>query len=161
MMHPGERRVGGMLTLTEDMVPGGCTLRRIGYIAVEDVDGAAGRLGTLGGTVHRPPGDIPEVGRVATVADPQGATFNLFKAATGGEANQPAVAGTVGWHELHTADAPATFRFYETLFGWARGENIDMRARGSYQVFSVGGGMALHASDTEGAGFALLSPGRH
>ena len=48
---------------------------------VEDVDATAANVTKLGGKVHMPPFDIPEVGRSAVVADPQGAAFGLFKPA--------------------------------------------------------------------------------
>jgi hypothetical protein len=36
------------------------------------------KLQRLGGKIHSPPADIPNIGRYAVVADPQGAIFNLF-----------------------------------------------------------------------------------
>lgn len=47
------------------------------YFAVADTDGAAAKVTELGGSVMMPPFDIPQ-GRVAVVADPQGATFNII-----------------------------------------------------------------------------------
>ena len=49
------------------------------YIAVDDVDKAAAKIKELGGKVLSPPMDIPEVGRFAAVADPQGAAFAIYK----------------------------------------------------------------------------------
>jgi predicted enzyme related to lactoylglutathione lyase len=47
------------------------------YFGHEDVDAAAGRIGELGGRVLTPPMDIGP-GRIAGVADPQGAVFALW-----------------------------------------------------------------------------------
>jgi uncharacterized protein len=49
------------------------------YLAVDDTDDAVDRLVRLGGSVLRPPEDSP-YGRLATVADNQGATFSLMAA---------------------------------------------------------------------------------
>ncbi|MEU7313727.1 VOC family protein [Streptomyces sp. NPDC007083] len=50
------------------------------YFAVEDPDGMAGRAEKLGGGVVRGPGDSP-YGRVATLADPEGAHFSVIRPA--------------------------------------------------------------------------------
>ncbi|MCU1398499.1 MAG: hypothetical protein JWN62_1608 [Acidimicrobiales bacterium] len=47
------------------------------YFGAADVDDTAARATALGGTVLVEPFDIP-VGRIAVLADPQGAMFNLF-----------------------------------------------------------------------------------
>jgi predicted enzyme related to lactoylglutathione lyase len=49
------------------------------YLAVDDTDDAVNQLIRLGGSVLRPPTDSP-YGRLATVADNQGATFSLMAA---------------------------------------------------------------------------------
>lgn len=48
------------------------------YMAVDDVDAVAARVGECGGTIFRQPFDVPGVGRIAIVADPAGAVFGLF-----------------------------------------------------------------------------------
>jgi predicted enzyme related to lactoylglutathione lyase len=52
------------------------------YFAVNDCDGQAALVQSLGGSVRLPPADVPGVGRFAVVADPQGATFALFERST-------------------------------------------------------------------------------
>ncbi len=49
------------------------------YILVDDVDESASRATSLGGKVVFGPQDIPNVGRLAAVVDPQGAAFSLFR----------------------------------------------------------------------------------
>jgi hypothetical protein len=51
------------------------------YFMVDDVDRDARRVVDLGGKVLVPAQDIPCVGRFASVSDPAGATFSLFKMA--------------------------------------------------------------------------------
>ena len=50
------------------------------YFAVDDADAAVEKVTELGGSVLRPPMDMP-YGRHADVADPQGAMFALIKPA--------------------------------------------------------------------------------
>jgi predicted enzyme related to lactoylglutathione lyase len=49
------------------------------YIAVDDVDARLAKCQELGANLLHGPMDIPTVGRMALVQDPQGATFWLFK----------------------------------------------------------------------------------
>jgi hypothetical protein len=48
------------------------------YVTVDDVDAAAKKAVALGGTVHLPPQDIPEVGRFCVIGDPQGAVISMI-----------------------------------------------------------------------------------
>ena len=48
------------------------------YVAVDDVDAAAGRVEGLGGKVSVPPMDIPNTGRFCVVTDPTGASLSLI-----------------------------------------------------------------------------------
>ena len=49
------------------------------YIATDDVDATIAKGEQLGATVHVPAMDVPNVGRLAMLADPTGAAFGLFK----------------------------------------------------------------------------------
>lgn len=51
------------------------------YFQVEDADKFAERVGALGGKITNPPMDIPSIGRMAMLADPQGAAFAIIKLA--------------------------------------------------------------------------------
>ena len=48
------------------------------YIAVDDVDARVEKLKAAGGTVLKPPFDVPEVGRIAVVMDGGGAAVGLM-----------------------------------------------------------------------------------
>ena len=67
--------VGGFMALTPDMAAGGAIPAWIGYIAVDDVDSSAAKIISAGGSVLMPAMDLEGVGRMAMVADPQGAVF--------------------------------------------------------------------------------------
>jgi predicted enzyme related to lactoylglutathione lyase len=48
------------------------------YFQVEDADDAVARVAELGGTVIAAPFDVPGIGRLAVLSDPQWAMFNLM-----------------------------------------------------------------------------------
>ena len=114
--------------------------RWIGYVGVDDVDAAADRVKRLGGAVHVPPTDVPNISRFSVFADPQMATLALLKWLRPGQ-EQPAelgAPGRVGWHELLAADWEKALAFYGELFGWQKAD-ADIGAMGTYQLFSAGG----------------------
>ena len=51
------------------------------YLSVDDVDARLEKCTSMGATVVVPPMDVPTVGRMALIADPQGAHIWLYKAA--------------------------------------------------------------------------------
>jgi uncharacterized protein len=136
----GEASVAGLMGLSEDAARVGGRPGWLGYVGVDDVDATADRIRRLGGVVHVPPTDIPDVSRFAIVADPQMATVGLFK---GMKPRQEQVAdprsrGRVGWHELLAADCEQAWAFYGELFGWQKAQ-ANVGAMGEYQQFSAGG----------------------
>lgn len=50
------------------------------FTSVDDVDGAIATCEANGGSVQVPAMDIPTIGRMAMLVDPQGATFWVYKA---------------------------------------------------------------------------------
>jgi predicted enzyme related to lactoylglutathione lyase len=73
----GSVGIGGMMQLRPEMQ--GMPTAWNPYFAVEDCDATAEKVKSLGGRVYMPPSDIPDVGRFAVLADPQGAMFNIIK----------------------------------------------------------------------------------
>lgn len=140
ILSAGPAPVAGLMDLSQTECGPDVPPHWFGYVGVDDVDAAAAQVVRDGGAVHRAPADIPEVGRFAIVADPQGAAFALFKGI--GEAPPSAAPGTpglVGWHELYAVDGAAAFDFYAGVFGWTKAEALDMGPMGVYQLFAVGG----------------------
>jgi predicted enzyme related to lactoylglutathione lyase len=128
--------VGGVMVL-----PAGMTHPFwMGYIGTPDIDATVGRFTTSGGTVMRGPWEIPGVGRLAVVTDPQGAGLALIQGASDqpSQAFQPHLPGHGNWSELHAADPVAAFGFYAEQFGWTRGDAMDMGPMGTYQIFKSG-----------------------
>ena len=144
LFYTGEKMVGGLMAVPPDAAAMGVTPIWMGYIAVDDVDTTASRVKQAGGAIHRPPSDIPGVGRFAVAADPGGAGFCLFKG-EGEPAAEPPFdqPGFIGWHELHAADGPKAFDFYAGLFGWTKDQAMDMGEMGVYQTFAPAGGKAM------------------
>ena len=83
ILSAGDYGVAGAMTIPAEAKAMGARPCWSGYVWVEDVDKAAAKLTAAGGSVKRPPGDIPGVGRFAVVADPHGAFFMLFRDAGG------------------------------------------------------------------------------
>lgn len=72
----------------------------------------------LGATVHAPPFDVLEAGRMAVIQDPQGAFFMVWEPRAhigAGLVNAP---GALAWNELSSSDVDASAAFYGELFGW-------------------------------------------
>jgi predicted enzyme related to lactoylglutathione lyase len=88
------------------------------YITVESADDAAAKAGDLDGTIHAPPFDVMDVGRMAVIADPQGAFFMVWEPKTTIGAELVNVPGALCWNELYTSDLDAAKDFYGGVFGW-------------------------------------------
>jgi predicted enzyme related to lactoylglutathione lyase len=148
ILSAGERGVGGIMTLPAEAGAAGAPAGWFGYVAVDDADSAAARIEAAGGAIHRAPADIPNVGRFAVTADPQGALFMLLAPRAGGEMSplERMAPGNVGWHELYTSDWEAGFAFYSQQFGWVKDQAMDMGPMGTYQLVAAeAGGGAMGA----------------
>jgi len=143
ILSAGERGVAGLMALPAEACAAGARPGWIGYVGVADVDAAAARLTGAGGLIHRPPADIPNVGRFAVVADPGGAVFALFTPRASEQEPAPVAPNTpghVGWHELYAADGEEkAFAFYAGQFGWTTADKLDMGPTGTYRIFATGG----------------------
>lgn len=71
----GKDRVAGMMQCPKKGNPAAW----ISYINVADVDASAKKALKLGGKILVPAMDIPDVGRIAVLEDPQGAAFGIFQ----------------------------------------------------------------------------------
>lgn len=136
-----EREISGVTPLPDEFRSSGAPPVWVGYVGVESVDASVDAVGRGGGTVHVPPTDIPGIGRFAMVGDPQGVGFALFTPQDPPERAPvaPGTTGHIGWHELCTTDWPSAFDFYSGVFGWAKGDAVDIGPMGTYQLFTAGG----------------------
>lgn len=133
----GEQGIGGMMQLTDDARAAGAPPSWMIYVAVHDVDAIAARAQSLGGKAVVPPTDIPQVGRFAVLADPQGAHIAVLRpdgpSPTGPETDAAPL--EVSWRELATSDLEGATSFYSALFGWEKIKDNDMGPLGTYREF--------------------------
>ncbi|MGH9318917.1 MAG: VOC family protein [Vicinamibacteria bacterium] len=77
MFWNGDRMAGGMMAIGPDWGP--VPSHWAVYFAVEECDASVEKATKNGAEVRMPPTDIPDVGRFAALADPQGAAFSIIK----------------------------------------------------------------------------------
>jgi predicted enzyme related to lactoylglutathione lyase len=137
---------GGLLPITPDMQEHGAKPGWLGYINVADVDATAASLRSAGGKVWMEPFDIPGIGRIAMVTDPQGAPFYVMKPIP--PADDPNAKSDVfsrsavqrcGWNELLTTNEQAARQFYGEQFGWTSDNFMPMGDMGEYRFFDLQG----------------------
>src|SRR5262249_60815354 len=75
----GGTSVSGLMDLPEDARKSGLRPSWLGYVGVSDVDAAADRIKALGGAVHVPPTDIPNIRRFSIAVAPQMPTIALCR----------------------------------------------------------------------------------
>lgn len=139
---------GGMLVLTEAMTNGGARPAWLGYVAVPNVDAAVAEFEAAGGRAHMPATDMPGVGRIAMVADPQGAPIYLMTP-TAPSDDPNAVSDVfsvdkaqhVRWNELAATDPSAALGFLQQQFGWRKDGEMSMGELGAYEFISHEGTM--------------------
>ena len=131
MIAAGEQTHGGYAKAMEGAPPP----HWLGHVLVESTDETVEKAKAAGGTLMAGPFDMEDVGRMAIVADPQGAFLGVYQRfseeGTGSE-------GVFVWDELGTTDADGAQRFYEEVFGWT---TKDMGSDfGGYRIFDRAGG---------------------
>lgn len=120
-------------------VQAGLPPRWVSNVYVDDVDRTAARAIELGGRVLAPAADYPPVGRLAVLADPQGAPINVFKPSQPMQLHDVTKPGEFIWSELMATDHRAAFAYYSALFGWKKLRDFDMGRRGQYLIYGLGG----------------------
>jgi len=137
---------GGLLTLTPAMCAMGMAPVWLPYFHAGDVDALADSAAEHGAAVPLPPTDMPMAGRVAMIADPQGAHF--YAIAPEPPAGQPdarsdvfdpATPGRCAWNELNTDGASGQEAFYTALFDWSMDGEMPMPDGHSYRFLACRG----------------------
>jgi predicted enzyme related to lactoylglutathione lyase len=136
---------GGILPLTDEMLQHGARPMWLGYINVDDVDEAASAMERAGAKTLMKH-DIPNVGRIAMVTDPQGVPFYIMKPIPPrGDPNARSdvysreAPQRVAWNELATSDQKGALDFYLGQFGWTKGDAMPMGEMGTYQLLNHDG----------------------
>lgn len=142
IINAGEHSVGGLLSITEDMAKHGARPTWLGYIAVENVDATVADIQKRDGRELMKAMDIPGVGRIAMVSDPQGVPFYVMtpqsQRVSLAFACDRARPGHCAWNELQTPSQTDAWKFYGELFGWRQEGEIDMGDLGKYQFIQHG-----------------------
>ncbi|MCB2014285.1 MAG: VOC family protein [Sphingobium sp.] len=143
IINAGEHGVGGMMAITQEMADNGARPTWLGYITVDNVDTCVESVEHGGGKTMMPAMDIPEVGRIAMVADAQGAPFYVMKPSGEGESlafayDKPRI-GHCAWNELVTSDQAEAWHFYGVRFGWTKDGEMPMGPMGTYDFIRHGG----------------------
>ncbi len=131
--------VGGVMTTPAEMkAPPFWAM----YIGVPNLEEAVSKITRLGGKTHTEVIEIPDVGRMQMMMDPQGAAFYVMQPASSEQRPEgtPEI-GEGSWHELMTTDWQAAMKFYEQVFGWEPTQAMDMGPEGTYQMFNRPHGM--------------------
>jgi predicted enzyme related to lactoylglutathione lyase len=118
MMRIGDRHVAAISPQPQAQREAGAPPMWNSYVTVASADAAAARAAELGGTVHAPPFDVFDAGRMAVIQDPQGAFLMVWEPRGhigAGLVNAP---GALVWNELGSNDLDGSRAFYEALFGW-------------------------------------------
>lgn len=137
--------VGGVLPLTPEMQEHGARPTWIGYVGVDDVDAAVSAAERDGGRTLMPASDMPGVGRMAMVADPDGAPFYVMRGASDEVSHAfkqgPDTYGHIVWNELAAGDPDRAIGFYTRAFGWRQEGAMPMGELGDYRFLYHGDAM--------------------
>jgi predicted enzyme related to lactoylglutathione lyase len=136
----GDVQIGGIMQLPDEAQAQGAPPHWLVYIGANDVDATVDQAKQAGAETRVEPTDVPNVGRFAVLADPQGANFGTFAGEAANGDFEPQI-GDASWHELVTADYEAAFGFYDKLFGWQQFDAMDMGGGAMYQMFGQDGKM--------------------
>lgn len=142
MIKVGDQMHGGFWK-----AEGGTPPMWLGHVLVEDVDETARRAEGAGGRILEGPMDVPEVGRFALIADPQGAVVSAYAPQGEGGSGE----GTFVWDELMTTDVEGAKSFYGEVFGWTA-QDMEMGEMGTYTIFK-------RAGDADAGGCMPTPPG--
>lgn len=136
---------GGVLRLDDSMRTHGARPMWLGYVNVGNVDDSVAAIERAGGKALMPAFDVPNVGRIAMVADPQGAPFYVMKPIPpdgrekeASDVFSPDQPQRVRWNELSTTDPDAALDFYKRQFGWGQEGDMDMGEMGKYRFIQSG-----------------------
>jgi predicted enzyme related to lactoylglutathione lyase len=105
------------------------------YIWVDNADEAAANARAAGGSVLSEPFDVMDAGRMATLADTDGAAFCVWQARQHKGARIVNEAGSLNFNVLNCRDLQAAKRFYGAVFGWTV---LDLRT-GDYWTLTAYG----------------------
>jgi predicted enzyme related to lactoylglutathione lyase len=117
---------------------GGAPPHWLHYVLVENADETVRKATSAGADAIMKPFDVPDVGRLAVLADPQGAVFAIIQPSMEGDTDTPPAEGVFVWDELMTTDVEGAKKFYAAVFGWSSFDN-EMGGGMTYTLFRRNG----------------------
>lgn len=132
----------------------------LSIMAVADVDAARKIALAQGARALAGPLDLPAQGRLAVLADPQGAVFGLLASERGPAPDTLPEPGEWIWHTLFTSDHDRAVAFYQNLFDFEvfpapQADTIDGRPM---QTILASGGYARASASGIPASWARVHP---
>ncbi|HMG41606.1 MAG TPA: VOC family protein [Acidimicrobiales bacterium] len=127
------------------------------YITVADVEKTAALAAEHGAKVLTEPRTVPspltltDAGRMALLADPEGAVFGVWQPADHTGADVTGEPGSLRWSELGVRDVEQAKAFYGALFGWEGETHPFADDTSTYTEFSLPG------NDTKVAGMVQMN----
>jgi predicted enzyme related to lactoylglutathione lyase len=109
------------------------------YVGTTDIEATVQAAKGRGGSVTKEISSIPNGGKYAVLADPQGAAIAVYQSAQDAGKESPPKRGEFSWHELATTDWKGALDFYSAVFGWEKMAEHDMGAMGKYVLFGSNG----------------------
>lgn len=135
LIKHGERGIGGFRNVPADEE----APHWLSCLSVEDVDTTTARAVAAGALVLTPATDFLPLGRAATLRDPTGAVFSIWRGA--GDDPPDSERPTTGewcWTELLTGDPDAAIAFYTSAFGYSV-ESMPVGDAGTYHLLLADG----------------------
>lgn len=95
------------------------------YLESNDATATAEMVKANGGQVFFEPMEVGEMGHMAVVADPSGASVGIWQPLAHKGFEGLGEDGAPSWFELHTVGYEAVIPFYENAFGWVTHTAVD------------------------------------
>lgn len=131
--------LGGVMILPEEAKKMGAPPHWVSHVQVDNVEETLKKVRALGGQIYHDVEQIPTVGRVALIADPQGAPISVFTPLDAMSLHDSTKHGEFSWCELLTTDHRAAIDFYSKIFGWEVTGAHDMGPLGEYMLYGHNG----------------------
>jgi predicted enzyme related to lactoylglutathione lyase len=102
--------LGGLMKRPMEAIPP----HWLSYVTVANVDATAKKTSDAGGKVMMPPFDVPTVGRIAVIQDPQGAALGVIQ-----PLDKPSNCGgnQLVWCDIPVKDLDRSIKFYSAVLG--------------------------------------------
>jgi uncharacterized protein len=104
------KNIGGLMKRPREDIPP----HWLGYVTVADVEATAQKAKAAGGKLLMEPFDVPSVGRIAVMQDPQGAALGLIQPQ---EMQSSCAANQVVWCDIPVLDLDRAIGFYSAVLG--------------------------------------------